>query len=179
MRRLAPVCAVAVLVGCAGGSEPVDVPGVRSAGVRYAYERLHAAGLGVSIPGGLRSESLCTPIVGDQRPRAGARVDRGEPVSLLRPFCFRGSIAVPRTLPAARVPSFVGGSAARAVSWADRKELFWRVRLGALRDGDADELLENYTVVSQQPAPGTRLALGTRLRHGFRPTPLELVARQR
>ena len=51
-------------------------------------------------------------------------------------------------------------SAARAVTWADGKELFWRVRLGALRDGDADELLASYTVVSQRPSPGTRLALG-------------------
>ena len=77
------------------------------------------------------------------------------------------------------MPNFVGGSAARPVRWADGHELFWRVRLGALRDGDADELLENYTVVSQRPAPGTRLALGTPLRHSFRPTPLEIVARQR
>jgi hypothetical protein len=62
-RRALVACAVAALAGCAGGdADQVGVPGIRSAGFRFAYDRLHAAGLRVSVPGGLRTESLCTPI---------------------------------------------------------------------------------------------------------------------
>jgi hypothetical protein len=163
--------------GCAGREETVAVPGVRSASVEFAYRRLHDAGLRVAIPASLDLSSQRSVMVRDQSPRAGAAVARGSVVTLTTAGGVIGSIAVPRRQPRASVPSFVGADPDAVVRWAERNRLLWRVALPPLRAGHADSLLANYRVLRQTPAPGAHLRLGVQLAHGFRPTPISVVAR--
>lgn len=165
--------------GCGGDDETVAVPGVRSANPFFAYERLRAAGLRVSIPAGLDVHSLRGANVQSQSPPPGARVRRGSTVVLtLRPGLI-GSPTGQTPMPRAVAPDFTGQSAAEAVRWATAEQLYWHVRLAPLADGNADTLLDNYTVIQQQPRAGVRLELGKRVGRGFRPTPITVTAEQR
>jgi beta-lactam-binding protein with PASTA domain len=161
---------VASTAGACGGEQMVVVPGIRSANVVFAYERLHAAGLRVAIPSGLAIESLRMPLVRTQTPVAGARVARGSTVRLDSFFSFTGSPTGAPSL--AVVPSLHGRSASAAPAWAERKDMYWRVALPPLTAGDATTLLDNFRIVGQRPRPGTLLRHGYLRGRAFHVTPL-------
>jgi len=63
--------------------------------------------------------------------------------------------------------------------WAARHDLYWQVRLPALRAGTARHVLDNFAVNKQRPRPGSVLSLGVGREGSFRPTPLKVDARTR
>jgi hypothetical protein len=142
----------------------VVVPRVGS-GVVGAYDRLHAAGLRVSVPHGLSFDSLAPPKVGRVVPAAGRRVPRGSVVAL-----YLSRNARRPTVPVGRlrkyvVAKFVGGAVSSAYGWVSRRRLDFRAYLGPLKAGGARGLFANYRVTRQRPVAGVRLTLG----HGKRP----------
>lgn len=156
--------------------ERVEVPGVRSANVFFAYEYLRAAGLRVSLPDGLDTMSLnSTPTVWTQDPAAGSRIERGGAVTLYLSHGHAGSPAVPDVLPRARVPDLHGGAPSDAVAWAERHRLLVRLRLAPLHSGGARTLLANYRVTAQHPEPGEMLLLGVPRGRAWLPTPLTVI----
>ena len=160
----------------------VVVPRV-SGGVLGVYDRMRAAGLRVSIPGGVWFDSLAPPRVRRVLPAAGRRVRRG---SVVRLYLARhmGRRAIPRgRLPAYVVPQLVGGVVSAAYRWVRGKRLDFRAYLGPLRAGGARGLFANYRVTRQWPAAGARLRLGRGKRPakgsgGFRLTPLSVWGSQ-
>ena len=161
----------------------VVVPRV-SGGVLGVYDRMRAAGLRVSIPGGVWFDSLAPPRVVRVLPAAGRRVRRGSVVTL---YLARdmGRRAIPRgRLPTYVVPQLVGGVVSAAYRWVRGKRLDFRADLGSLRAGGARGLFANYRVTRQWPAAGARLRLGRGKRPtnggggGFRLTPLRVWGRQ-
>ncbi len=153
-------------------------------GVLAAYDRLRAAGLRVSVPGGLSFDSLAPPRVGRVVPAAGRRVPRGSVVTLyLSRNTRRPTVPVGR-LPKYVVAKFVGGAVSSAYGWVSRKRLDFRAYLGPLKAGSARGLFANYRVTRQRPAAGVRLALGQGKRPAkgrggsFRLTPLTVWGAQ-
>lgn len=164
----------------------VRVPHVRG-DVFSVYNQLHALGLRVALPHGLTFDLPSPPQVVAIWPGAGRRVKPGSVVTL---YLARGSgtaaaSAARGRLPRYRVPQLVGGYVSDAYRWVGHKRLIFRAYLAPLTGGSAPGLLANYLVTRQQPAPGTRLALGQRRKgiHGrgqrFRETPLSIWGRPR
>ena len=161
----------------------VVVPRV-AGGAVAAYNRLHAAGLRVSVPNGLSFSSSAPPTVARMVPMAGKRVARGSVVTLYLSFGM-GRFAVPMgRLPSYVVPKLRGGPVSTAYGWARNKRLVFRAYLGPLKAGNARSLFANYRVVRQRPAAGVRLTLGERgrtaagKRASFRLTPLTVWGAQ-
>jgi hypothetical protein len=131
-------------------------------GVVAAYARLHAAGLRVSIPGGVTFSSAAPPAVARSTPASGRRVSPGSVVVLyLAPH--RGPAPAlqgrPRTLVVGR---FVGVAASAAYNWVRSKRVVLTAYLGPLRAGGASGLLANYRVSRQRPGADGHLAWGSR-----------------
>lgn len=183
MRKpVVPVAAAAVslAVGCSGFSaeapdrELVRVP-VAQTDVVDAYSRLREAGLRVAVRNSFRISTLCFPTAWGQRPLPRRRVPRDTVVTINAGGCDQATPAG-HNHPARPVPNFVGKTVQTAVLWAHRLEIEWYVtELPPLPPSSAPNLLDNYRVVRQTPAPGTKLqrSVGT-APDTFRITPLEL-----
>jgi hypothetical protein len=153
----------------AAASQTVVVPRiVRGVGVVGAYARLRAAGLRVSIPRGLRFDSLKPPTVARSAPAAGRRVARDSVVTLYLSCCARvRSLRAPvGRLPRFAVPKFARGTVSAASAWAAKHKLDFKALLGPLNAGAEAELFANYRVSGQRPAAGVRIAVGKRTRVG-------------
>ncbi|MGZ6807511.1 MAG: hypothetical protein ACXVGG_12925 [Mycobacteriaceae bacterium] len=110
----------------------VVVPGLHGVGVVGAYARLRAAGLRVSIPRGLRFDSLRPPVVARSVPAAGKRVARDSVVRLFLSCCARArNLQAPiGRLPGFVVPKFAGGTVSAASGWAAKHKLNFKASLG-------------------------------------------------
>lgn len=142
-------------------SRSVVVPQT-SGSVLAVYDRLHAAGLRVSVPRELSFDSLAPPTVAKVTPAVGRRVARGSVVTL---YLSRSAGRLPTPtghLPSYVVPTFVGHSVGAAYAWVKNRRLAFKAYLGPLKAGSARGLFANYRVTRQRPAPGGRLALGRR-----------------
>lgn len=184
MGRWLLVIGMVLALGCWGSGASaraalggtVVVPRV-GGGVLAAYDRLHAAGLRVSIPRGLSFDSLAPPAVALMVPAAGRRVRRGSLVTLyLSRSGGRSSLPV-KPLPSYVIPKFVGGRVSTAYDWATSGKLAFRAYLAPLKGGGARALFANYRVTRQGPtgprlAPGRWTGTAGRKRAGFRVTPL-------
>lgn len=158
----------------------VVIPRVVGTYYQTAYDRLHRAGLRVSIPGGVTVEGCCiaAPYVTRVSPAPGRGVSRGSAVTLTLgcPRCGAGSPGVPIRLSGYRVPNFVARRVSAAYAWVRDKTLYFAVHLRPLVAGSAPHLYGNYIVSRQHPHPGTVLTLGRGHSSGtsgsFLPTPL-------
>jgi hypothetical protein len=168
-----------------GSRSPVAVVVVPPATGRYdlitAYHRLHAAGLRTEVARTFTLASLCLPSARTQSPPAGARVSRGVTVTLRGLTCAAASPAASATR--AVVPDFTGQRATRAVAWAGRTGLYWKVdRIPPLHPSGLAALLDNYVVTDQSPAAGQLLGRGTDCStyatRCFRVTPLVVHVRR-
>jgi hypothetical protein len=156
------------VVSSASASKPhvgkVAIPRVVGDDLQTAYDRLHDAGLRVSIPAGiqLNTSGFSTLLAVKISPRPGHRVARDSTVTLTLgcPTCGLGSPAVPIHMPKYRVPEFVGHRASAASAWVNGKTLYFAVHLGPLIGGNAHHLYGNYEVTRQEPTAGTLLTLG-------------------
>jgi hypothetical protein len=185
LRRLAVAVTATVLaasgIALASSANTVAVPHV---GRDYfaAYQRLHAAGLRVTIPRPLSPDSLSMPTLGRVSPPPGSRVARGSVVTLYDCRCSAlGSPGVPSgPLPRYVVPNFVGARVSAAAAWVRGKALYFRADIGRLTSGNARDLYGNYRVQRQRPRPGGVISLGRRAgtNGGFLPTPVVVAGVQ-
>ena len=137
----------------------------------------------MAVPQPFSLRSLCLPSARTQSPAAGTRVLRGATVSVRRLTCYLGSPAGGYDR-AVVVPDLRGATAASAVGWAERNQLYWELdRLPALPASGRPRLLDNYVVTDQQPPAGSLLARGTPCPGAtggcFVATPLVMRARRR
>lgn len=145
------------VVGCvvpaawAAVSARVVVPRVAT-GLQFAYARLHAAGLGVSVPSVVFGNGRI-PVVLGFVPAPGARVTAGAVVRLRVRWRRRSGGSPAR---AGVVPRFVGRRASIVDGWARHGHVGLVLRLGPLRAGRAPTLLDNYVVVRQSTGAGRR-----------------------
>ncbi len=116
--------------------------------VLTAYDRLHAAGLRVSIAGPFTAAAS----VGRTEPVAGTRVPIGTVVMLYLTKPTRGVAAASHR--SVRPPNFLTHRVSAAFGWALARGLKFTAHLGALHGGNAPELLANFVIGAQRPAPG-------------------------
>jgi hypothetical protein len=178
------VALLAAVTGCghsaSSSARMVTVPLVTQTDVTGAYDLLRATGLRVAIRNAYSIESLCVPIAHDQLPPSGKRVAAGSVVTFSADGCERASPTVPLHMRATIVPDFLGRRASDVTAWADRARIFWDARdLPALAPSAERQLLDNYTVVRQRPAPGTSLTAGVGSVRSFRLTPITVRAKSR
>jgi hypothetical protein len=141
-----------------------------------AYDALHAAGLRVELTRPIAILALRVPSAARVSPPPGARVTRGNVVTITPGFAPIGSPAVLKSHPRYTVPSFIGRPAGAAVAWAAAHAMFWAIpRLPPLPASNAPHLLDAYTVVAQQPRPGRTIIQGVMVGRGFRPTQLTIT----
>jgi hypothetical protein len=147
----------------AQASSEVTVPRVDRLEISAAYDRLHARGLRVTLPG-TELEYWEDPPAYVVRtvPSAGRRVARGSVVvlSLGCPGCGVASPGVPIPIPKYRVPRLAGHLLSAAFAWVANKALYFTAHLGPLTAGDATHLFENYRISRQSPRPGSVIQLG-------------------
>ena len=154
--------------------DTVVVPGIRSGGLLFAFDRLRSSGLRVAIPSTIHFYPTSSPLVMGQMPRGGTRAKWGSVVSLRLIGGSIGSPAGPTKLPVYRVPDFSGKPLADAVAWTKCKTVYWAADLPPLAPSSAKHLLDAYVVRSQRPTAGSDVKLWTRIRNGVRLTPLIL-----
>ena len=159
--------------------DTVVVPGVRSGGLPFAFDRLRDRGLRVAIPSRMRFYPTSSPMVVEQVPRAGTRVKWGSVVTIRLVGGPIGTPIGPRKLPVYRIPDFRGKALADAVSWTQDKWVYWTTDLPPLPPSSAKHLFDAYVVTSQRPVAGSNVKLSIpvrvrRLGHGVRLTPLAL-----
>lgn len=163
--------------GCGASSREVTIPRAQQTDLADAFALLRSLGLRVAIDGATADSSLRPAGVARMSPPAGTRVRVGTIVALtpsdLGPA---GSPAVLTSHPRYRTPNFIGATAALAIGWASRHDMFWSIpRLPPLAASDARSLFAAYTVTSQTPKPGATIAQGIMVGRSFRPTPLTLT----
>jgi hypothetical protein len=159
MRRVALVVVLALLPVSAATARTVTVP--RDTGpLPTVYQRLHAAGLVVTITKPFVSDSVRPRDVKSETPRPGRRVAAGSAVSLAVKCCAR---AVGHHGRAATPPRLVGRSAGAAAAWASGHSVRLIAHLGRLSAGHAATLLGNFRVTRQSPAGGHRVRAGQAL----------------
>jgi len=157
--------------------DTVVVPGVRSGGVLFAFDRLRGSGLRVAIPSITHFYATNWPYVVDQAPRAGTRVKWGSVVTLRLRAGPTGSPSGPKKLPMYRVPNFAGRPLTEAVAWTKGKLVYWESELPPLPPSSARHLFDAYVITSQRPAAGSDVKLWTPVAgRGVRLTPLVLDA---
>lgn len=178
---LVPIAAVIVTVALSacGSSGPTIPKAAAGSTLGRSYSLLRSLGLRVEVhfldTRTLRVSSLQDPIVERTWPSPGTQVKRGSLVTLLAQPGLIGSPAVSKSNPRHRVPDFVGRSAAAAIRWADRHDLYWSIpHLPAPYSSRAKQLFAAYRVVAQRPKPGTVLGQGHLTSGGYRPTPVTL-----
>jgi beta-lactam-binding protein with PASTA domain len=170
------VCLSAVLLtsGCFWEKKEtayVTEPFVNGTDIVHGFDLLRDAGLRVSIAEPFTVGSLLSPGPESTSPHGGTWVPVGTVVTLKLWRGPLGSPAVCRPAPTWTVEDLRGLSLAEAIRRVPRC-FFWEARdLPPLQASDAPHLLDAYRVVSQQPAPGTKLQPGI-LGTGYRPTPV-------
>lgn len=174
--------AAVVLGGCSAGTAAsprrVVIPlRARETDLAGAFALLRGLGLRVAVDQSVSYASLRSAWVAKLSPGVGAHVDAGSVVTItpsaLGPI---GSPAVLKSHPHYRVPSFIGGSAATAIAWANDHHMFWSIpALPVLPASNAPTLFAAYRVTAQTPKPGETIVQGIMVGKGFRPTPLTLA----
>lgn len=163
-----------------GGASPreVTIPArARETDLADAFSMLGSLGLRVAIDHSTAYSSLTPAWVARLTPSVGTHVSVGTVVTITPSRVGpRGSPAVLKTHPRYRVPSFIGRTAATAISWANSHHMFWSIpRLPALPASHAQTLFAAYRVTSQAPRPGKVIVQGIMIGEGFKPTPLTLA----
>lgn len=178
---LGAACALLVASGIgAASSRDVTIPmRARETDVADAFAMLRSLGLRVAVDHATAYSSLKPAWVSKMTPAAGARVPVGTVVTLtpsnLGPI---GSAAVLKSHPHYRVPSFIGRTAASAISWANSHHMFWSIpHVPSLPASDARTFFAAYRVTAQAPRPGNTIVQGIMIGEGFKPTPLTLTVR--
>lgn len=171
------VLLAATACGTAASSKKVTIPlRVRQTDLAGAFAMLRSLGLRVAVDRSVSYSSLTPAWVENVSPAVGQRVSTGAVVTLTPsddgPF---GSPSVLKSHPHYRVPSFIGKTAATAIEWANRHNMYWSVRTVPLPASSAPTLFAAYRVTSQSPTPGGTIVQGVMVGKGFRPTPLTLT----
>jgi hypothetical protein len=171
-RRLFLVTAIVVLAiggygvySALGSSGPV-VPNVFSrdlggGDLAQSYAALRSVGLGVQVSfinkSTLDVASDSPPRVEYMSPAPGKHFRPGDVVTLVvgTPGLAESNVFL-KSKPQYRVPNFYGWSAARAIRWAGKRNLYWRIpKLSPLVASPAHKLYAAYVVTAQDPKPGT------------------------
>jgi beta-lactam-binding protein with PASTA domain len=163
-----------------GGASRRDVTvpvRARETDLADAFAMLRSLGLRVAIDRSTAYSSLTPDWVARVTPRVGTRVAVGTVVTITP--SDHGPIGSPSVLkshPRYRVPSFIGKTAATAMSWANSHHMFWSIpRLPVLPASHAQTPFAAYRVTSQTPRPGKMIVQGIMIGQGFKPTPLTLA----
>jgi hypothetical protein len=163
----------------------VIVPDLFRVNPARAYHRLRRLGLRVTIPDGfvVGQQGLADVQVTAQSPTPLSQVAAGRTVRLrvrCAPCAYLIDVAPPGPLRSAVVPDLIGRSISTAQYWVANHLETLVIHFGPLTRDTSPRLFGNYRIVHQDPAPGTRLALGVRTGTGDRivPTPLEITAQQ-
>jgi hypothetical protein len=90
-------------------------------------------------------------------PRAGAIVKRGSTVTVSVDGCQLGRGPISNIAHAA-VPFLVGRTVTAAWVWAYNHDMLFRARLGPMRDATKPRLYDNYRIMRQSPAAGSKLS---------------------
>ena len=149
-------------------AEPsVTVPSVTHYGLEYAYRRLRAAGLTVSVDRfPRRYNERDTIAVGTESPPAGSEVARGSTVTLGGPYLHvlgspYGFAGKPPAGGMTTVPRVTGLTVYQALERLDHAAVFSDlVSIPALRRSSGRRLFDAYVVRQQSPPAGTRVRWG-------------------
>jgi hypothetical protein len=162
--------ALLVVAGCGSHVQYVDLPSNHGHTLDDALQRLHAAGLRATFPAAKIPCGDGLPGINTQSPRAPARVKKGTVVALTFLPSFVPTPAVPKQHARwAYVPRFVGREYVETTSL--------RAVLPCIHVEPATATsASRIVVVSQEPAPGTRLpAFGVTTRRGYKPSTVDLT----
>jgi len=138
------------------GAVHVRAPNVLHMTPEHAYAVARRNGFRVAIPKAFRSSSEATPRVLRQWPGPRRRARRGSVLTLTMGIGGLGSPANTVPLRQGTVPWVVGLSVPEATRRIDAQYLRLEVRYSALRPTRKARFQDNYSVVAQNPAPGTQ-----------------------